>query len=140
MERLWGFLSIKEGLRSRLRSQTSGEREGLTRHATDLSLAYNFLTPLTNLNVERPQVMANGSMAPPPPPTATPSSSRSQGPGGPANELAEEEEEEEVEEDRARVGNRKPARSQGAASGNAIGNAIRLAWSWVTRAVIGRCY
>uniref|UniRef100_A0A8C4YYH6 Inter-alpha-trypsin inhibitor heavy chain 5 n=1 Tax=Gadus morhua TaxID=8049 RepID=A0A8C4YYH6_GADMO len=86
VERLWGFLSIKEGLRSRLRSQTSGEREGLTRHATDLSLAYNFLTPLTNLNVERPQVMANGSMAPPPPPTAAPSSSRSQGPGGPANE------------------------------------------------------
>ncbi|CAL8328210.1 unnamed protein product [Boreogadus saida] len=127
VERLWGFLSIKEGLRSRLRSQTSGEREGLTRHATDLSLAYNFLTPLTNLNVERPQVMANGSMAPPPPPTAAPSSSRSQGPGGPANELEEEEEEEEEggEEDRARVGNRKPARSQGAASGNAIGGVVR---------------
>ncbi|KAG7265628.1 hypothetical protein CRUP_023129 [Coryphaenoides rupestris] len=75
VERLWGFLSIQEGLRTRLRSQTSAGREGAIRHATDLSLVYNFLTPLTSLEVEKPRVLPDGSMAPPPPPPPTPSSS-----------------------------------------------------------------
>ncbi|KAM8882982.1 inter-alpha-trypsin inhibitor heavy chain H5 [Synchiropus picturatus] len=66
VERLWGFLSVKEGLRSRLRSKTSKEREDLTRQATNLSLTYHFLTPLTNLVVERPEVLADGTMAPAP--------------------------------------------------------------------------
>ncbi|XP_037317864.2 inter-alpha-trypsin inhibitor heavy chain H5 [Pungitius pungitius] len=72
VERLWGFLSVKDGLRSRLRSQTSAEREDHVRRVANLSLTYNFLTPLTHLVVERPEVLADGTMAtapasPPPP-------------------------------------------------------------------------
>ncbi|TMS02933.1 Inter-alpha-trypsin inhibitor heavy chain H5 [Larimichthys crocea] len=66
VERVWGFLSVKEGLRSRLRSQTSKEREGHTQQATNLSLNYHFLTPLTNLVVEKPEVLSDGTMAPAP--------------------------------------------------------------------------
>eukprot|EP00066_Takifugu_rubripes_P022258 XP_011611524.1 PREDICTED: inter-alpha-trypsin inhibitor heavy chain H5 [Takifugu rubripes] len=65
VERLWGFLSVKEGLRSRLRSQTSREREDHIQQATNLSLTYNFLTPLTNMVVEKPSVLADGTTAPP---------------------------------------------------------------------------
>ncbi|XP_056280577.1 inter-alpha-trypsin inhibitor heavy chain H5 [Pseudoliparis swirei] len=63
VERLWGFLSVKDGLRSRLRSQTSKEREDHSRRATDLSLTYRFLTPLTHLVVEKPEVLADGTVA-----------------------------------------------------------------------------
>lgn len=73
VERLWGFLSIKEGLRSRLRSQTRKEREGHIQQATNLSLNYHFLTPLTNMVVEKPEVLADGTMAPAP--TASPAPS-----------------------------------------------------------------
>ncbi|XP_041819943.1 inter-alpha-trypsin inhibitor heavy chain H5 [Chelmon rostratus] len=66
VERVWGFLSIKEGIRSRLRVQTSKEREGHIQQATNLSLSYHFLTPLTNLVVEKPEVLADGTMAPAP--------------------------------------------------------------------------
>ncbi|XP_071379216.1 inter-alpha-trypsin inhibitor heavy chain H5 isoform X2 [Centroberyx affinis] len=66
VERVWGFLSVKEGLQSRLRSQTSKEREGHIQQATNLSLAYHFLTPLTSLVVEKPEVLADGTMAPAP--------------------------------------------------------------------------
>ncbi|KAK2859128.1 hypothetical protein Q5P01_003748 [Channa striata] len=69
-ERVWGFLSVKEGLRSRLRSQTSKERDDHTQQAANLSLTYHFLSPLTNLVVEQPEVLADGSMAPAP--TITP--------------------------------------------------------------------
>lgn len=65
VERLWGFLSVKEGLRSRLRSQTSREREDHIQQATNLSLTYNFLTPLTNMVVEKPSILADGTTAPP---------------------------------------------------------------------------
>ncbi|XP_054480726.1 inter-alpha-trypsin inhibitor heavy chain H5 [Anoplopoma fimbria] len=72
VERVWGFLSVKDGLRSRLRSQTSKEREDHIQQATNLSMTYHFLTPLTNLVVEKPEVLADGSMAPAPtiPPSA----------------------------------------------------------------------
>ncbi|XP_034019042.1 inter-alpha-trypsin inhibitor heavy chain H5 [Thalassophryne amazonica] len=63
VERVWGFLSIKEGLRSRLRSQTRKEREDHTQQATNLSLSYHFLTPLTSLVVEKPEVLDEGTMA-----------------------------------------------------------------------------
>lgn len=62
-ERVWGFLSVKEGLRSRLRSQTSKEREDHAHQATNLSLTYHFLTPLTDLVVEKPEVLAGGALA-----------------------------------------------------------------------------
>ncbi|XP_072309848.1 inter-alpha-trypsin inhibitor heavy chain H5 [Eucyclogobius newberryi] len=65
-ERVWGFLSVKDGLRSRLKSQTSKEREEHIKQATNLSLTYNFLTPLTSLEVEKPEVLNDGTMAPAP--------------------------------------------------------------------------
>ncbi|KAF5907989.1 inter-alpha-trypsin inhibitor heavy chain H5, partial [Clarias magur] len=60
VERLWGFLSVKDGLNGRLKSHTSSERENFTQRATELSLSYNFLTPLTEMNVDAPQVLTNG--------------------------------------------------------------------------------
>ncbi|XP_016418723.1 inter-alpha-trypsin inhibitor heavy chain H5-like [Sinocyclocheilus rhinocerous] len=63
VERLWGYLSVKDGLKGRLRSQTSAERENYTQHTTNLSLTYNFLTPLTQMIVEKPQVLADGTLA-----------------------------------------------------------------------------
>ncbi|KAM4712016.1 inter-alpha-trypsin inhibitor heavy chain H5 isoform 1-T1 [Anableps anableps] len=62
VERVWGFLSVKEGLRARLRSQTSKEREDHIQQATNLSLTYHFLTPLTNMVLEKPEVLADGTM------------------------------------------------------------------------------
>uniref|UniRef100_A0A668V8S4 Inter-alpha-trypsin inhibitor heavy chain 5 n=1 Tax=Oreochromis aureus TaxID=47969 RepID=A0A668V8S4_OREAU len=82
VERVWGFLSIKEGLRSRLRSQTSKDREGHTQQATNLSMTYHFLTPLTNMVVEKPEVLTDGTMAPAP--TITPGAGEAT---SPANEL-----------------------------------------------------
>lgn len=74
VERLWGYLSVKDGLKDRLRSQTSSERDNYTQHATNLSLTYNFFTPLTQMIVEKPQVLPDGTLAkaepteaPPPP-------------------------------------------------------------------------
>lgn len=87
VERVWGFLSVKDGLRSRLRSQTSKERENHTMQATNLSLTYHFLTPLTNIVVEKPEVLADGTMAPSP--TVTPGAGKA---ASPANELPEETE------------------------------------------------
>uniref|UniRef100_A0A673J482 Inter-alpha-trypsin inhibitor heavy chain 5 n=1 Tax=Sinocyclocheilus rhinocerous TaxID=307959 RepID=A0A673J482_9TELE len=63
VERLWGYLSVKDELKGRLRSLTSAERENYTQHATNLSLTYNFLTPLTQMIVEKPQVLADGTLA-----------------------------------------------------------------------------
>uniref|UniRef100_A0A671N265 Inter-alpha-trypsin inhibitor heavy chain 5 n=1 Tax=Sinocyclocheilus anshuiensis TaxID=1608454 RepID=A0A671N265_9TELE len=63
VERLWGYLSVKDGLKGRLRSQTSAEWENYMQHATNLSLTYNFLTPLTQMIVEKPQVLADGTLA-----------------------------------------------------------------------------
>ncbi|KAM4614769.1 inter-alpha-trypsin inhibitor heavy chain H5 [Polymixia lowei] len=88
VERVWGFLSVKEGLRSRLRSQTSKEREGHIEQATNLSLTYHFLTPLTNMVVERPEVLADGTMAPAP--TTAPATDKV---ASSANELLDEVEE-----------------------------------------------
>ncbi|XP_047430658.1 inter-alpha-trypsin inhibitor heavy chain H5 [Mugil cephalus] len=82
VERVWGFLSVKEGLRSRLRSQTSKEREDHTQQATNLSLNYHFLTPLTNMAVEKPEIMADGSLAPAP--AITPGAGEA---SSPANDL-----------------------------------------------------
>ncbi|XP_045071505.1 inter-alpha-trypsin inhibitor heavy chain H5-like isoform X2 [Coregonus clupeaformis] len=94
VERVWGFLSVKEGLRSRLKSQTSREREGHTQQATDLSLAYHFLTPLTSLVVEKPQVLADGTMAEDTP-TPTPVTTETDKKAASANELSDETEGEE---------------------------------------------
>lgn len=82
VERVWGFLSVKDELRSRLRSQTRREREDHTQQATNLSMTYHFLTPLTNMVVEKPEVLADGTMAPAP--TITPAADEA---ASPANEL-----------------------------------------------------
>ncbi|KAJ8006943.1 hypothetical protein DPEC_G00112450 [Dallia pectoralis] len=94
VERVWGFLSVKERLRSRLKSQTSSEREEHTQQATNLSLAYHFLTPLTSLVVEKPHVLADGTMAQvtPTPTTATTQTDKE---AASANELSDETEMEE---------------------------------------------
>ncbi|KAK7891842.1 hypothetical protein WMY93_023805 [Mugilogobius chulae] len=86
-ERVWGFLSVKDGLRSRLKSKTSKEREEHIQQATNLSLTYNFLTPLTNLVVEKPEVLADGTMAPVPTISPAPVA------GDSANSLSEDTEE-----------------------------------------------
>uniref|UniRef100_A0A3Q0R3G5 Inter-alpha-trypsin inhibitor heavy chain 5 n=1 Tax=Amphilophus citrinellus TaxID=61819 RepID=A0A3Q0R3G5_AMPCI len=85
VERVWGFLSIKEGLRSRLRSQTSKEREDHTQQAANLSMTYHFFTPVTNMVVEKPEVLADGTMAPAP--TITPEAGED---ASPANELPDD--------------------------------------------------
>lgn len=85
VERLWGFLSVKEGLNGRLRSHTSSEREDFTKRATELSLSYNFLTPLTQMKVETPEVLDDGTIAEAEP-TGAPTSQSDL-----ANQLAEEE-------------------------------------------------
>lgn len=94
VERVWGFLSVKEGLRSRLKSHTSREREGHTQQATDLSLTYHFLTPLTSLMVEKPQVLADGTMAEDTP-TPTPVTTETYKKAASDNELSDETEGEE---------------------------------------------
>lgn len=115
VERVWGFLSVKERLRSRLRSQTSKEREDHIQRATNLSLTYHFLTPLTNLVVEKPEVMADGTMAPAPtiPPSAGEAVST-------ANELPADTEEEKAEKP-----NEKPG-SQTSSLSNQIGESPRF--------------
>ncbi|KAF4079583.1 hypothetical protein AMELA_G00179670 [Ameiurus melas] len=85
VERLWGFLSVKDGLNGRLRSRTSSERENFTQRATELALSYNFLTPLTEMKVETPQVLVDGTVAEAEPTEAPPAHSDM------ANQLAEEE-------------------------------------------------
>lgn len=115
VERLWGFLSVKEGLRSRLRSQTSREREGHIQQATNLSLAYHFLTPLTNLVVEKPEVLADGTMAPAP--TVSPVAGEA---ASPANELPGD-----IEDGNPQRPNRKPG-SQTSSLRNTIGEVLWL--------------
>ncbi|XP_040885806.1 inter-alpha-trypsin inhibitor heavy chain H5 [Toxotes jaculatrix] len=114
VERVWGFLSVKEGLRSRLRSQTSKEREGHTHQATNLSLTYHFLTPLTNLVVEKPEVLADGTMAPAP--TITPSAGDSV---STANELPSDTEDRKPQKPDGKPG------SQTSSLSNTVGKAER---------------
>lgn len=113
VERVWGFLSVKEGLRSRLRSQTSREREGHTDKATNLSVTYHFLTPLTNLVVEKPEVLADGTMAPAP--TTAPAAGEAV---SAANELPDNTEDRKPE-----TSNRQPGRQASPAS-NTIGELV----------------
>lgn len=99
VERVWGFLSVKEELRSRLRSQTSKEREDHTQHATNLSLTYHFLTPLTNMVVEKPEVRADGIMVPAP--TITPAAGEA---ASPVNELSGDSDDEKPQKPAGKVG------------------------------------
>ncbi|KAL3977120.1 G protein-coupled receptor [Sarotherodon galilaeus] len=114
VERVWGFLSIKEGLRSRLRSQTSKDREGHTQQATNLSMTYHFLTPLTSMVVEKPEVLTDGSMAPAP--TITPGAGEAT---SPANELPGDT------DDREQQTPGRNLNSQALSQSNTIGKVVR---------------
>uniref|UniRef100_A0A3Q2XTZ5 Inter-alpha-trypsin inhibitor heavy chain 5 n=1 Tax=Hippocampus comes TaxID=109280 RepID=A0A3Q2XTZ5_HIPCM len=63
VQRVWGFVTVKEELRSRLCSRTSREREEHVQRATNLSLAYHFLTPVTKM-LRRRQRQLGGPAAP----------------------------------------------------------------------------
>ncbi|KAI4876006.1 hypothetical protein NFI96_024421, partial [Prochilodus magdalenae] len=53
-ERLWAYLTIQQLLDKRDKC-TPEERENITAEALDLSLRYNFVTPLTSMVVTKPQ-------------------------------------------------------------------------------------
>lgn len=114
VERVWGFLSVKEGLRSRLRVQTSKEREDHIRQATNLSMTYHFLTPLTNLVVEKPEVLADGTMAPAP--TISPAAGEAV---STANELPADTDDGKPQKPSGKTG------SQTSPLSNTIGKAVR---------------
>ncbi|XP_038667815.1 inter-alpha-trypsin inhibitor heavy chain H5 [Scyliorhinus canicula] len=51
LQRAWSYLTVKELLRSRLKSGSSRVKEILSDKARNLSLEYHFVTPLTSLSV-----------------------------------------------------------------------------------------
>ncbi|XP_078409096.1 inter-alpha-trypsin inhibitor heavy chain H5 [Cetorhinus maximus] len=61
IQRAWGYLTIKELLRSRLKNGSSREKEILSDKARNLSLEYHFVTPLTSLNVMSSDEQSSGS-------------------------------------------------------------------------------
>ncbi|KAM5280510.1 inter-alpha-trypsin inhibitor heavy chain H3 [Ctenodactylus gundi] len=54
IERLWAYLTIEQLLDKRKNAQGE-EKENLTAKALDLSLKYNFVTPLTSMIVTKPE-------------------------------------------------------------------------------------
>ncbi|XP_077999603.1 inter-alpha-trypsin inhibitor heavy chain H3-like [Glandiceps talaboti] len=55
VQRLWAYLTIKEILRKRVLTEDVTEKEALSQRALDLSLKYNFVTPLTSMLVVKPE-------------------------------------------------------------------------------------
>ncbi|NXA33444.1 ITIH3 inhibitor, partial [Eudromia elegans] len=58
IERLWAYLTIEQLLEKRI-AATGEEKENLTAEALDLSLKYNFVTPLTSMVVTKPEDLDN---------------------------------------------------------------------------------
>ncbi|NWJ02154.1 ITIH3 inhibitor, partial [Crypturellus undulatus] len=58
IERLWAYLTIEQLLEKRI-AATGEEKENLTAEALDLSLKYNFVTPLTSMVVTKPEDLEN---------------------------------------------------------------------------------
>ncbi|KAM7134137.1 inter-alpha-trypsin inhibitor heavy chain H6 [Macrochelys suwanniensis] len=54
VQRLWAYYTIQELLRARFGSNDTAARRLLTEKATNLSLKYNFVTPVTSLVVVKP--------------------------------------------------------------------------------------
>ncbi|NWU26771.1 ITIH5 inhibitor, partial [Dyaphorophyia castanea] len=52
IERAWSYLTIKELLNSRLKSDDSQEKDNLMEKAKSMALAYNFVTPFTVLKMK----------------------------------------------------------------------------------------
>ncbi|KAM9113415.1 LOW QUALITY PROTEIN: inter-alpha-trypsin inhibitor heavy chain H6 [Pangshura tecta] len=55
VQRLWAYFTIQELLRARFHSNDTAARRLLTEKATNLSLTYNFVTPVTSLVVVKPE-------------------------------------------------------------------------------------
>ncbi|KAH0628867.1 hypothetical protein JD844_010468 [Phrynosoma platyrhinos] len=54
VQRLWAYFTIQDLLQARFRANDTATRRLLTEKATNLSLKYNFVTPVTSLIVVRP--------------------------------------------------------------------------------------
>ncbi|XP_078092042.1 inter-alpha-trypsin inhibitor heavy chain H5 [Mustelus asterias] len=61
VQRAWSYLTIKELLRSRLKSGNRREKKILSDKARNLSLEYHFVTPLTSLSVKSLDEQSIGS-------------------------------------------------------------------------------
>ncbi|XP_053870720.1 inter-alpha-trypsin inhibitor heavy chain H6 [Malaclemys terrapin pileata] len=59
VQRLWAYFTIQELLRARFHSNDTAARRLLTEKATNLSLKYNFVTPVTSLVVVKPEEEEN---------------------------------------------------------------------------------
>ncbi|XP_043946467.1 inter-alpha-trypsin inhibitor heavy chain H6 [Protopterus annectens] len=55
VQRLWAYFTIKELLTARLKATDTAARRLLTDKATNLSLKYNFVTPVTSLVIVKPE-------------------------------------------------------------------------------------
>ncbi|XP_069793289.1 inter-alpha-trypsin inhibitor heavy chain H3-like [Narcine bancroftii] len=60
-ERLWAYLTIKQLLNQRV-SVSGNEKKNLTDRILELSLKYNFVTPLTSMVVTKPEKTKNESL------------------------------------------------------------------------------
>ncbi|XP_048465958.1 inter-alpha-trypsin inhibitor heavy chain H5 [Rhincodon typus] len=61
IQRAWGYLAIKDLLRLQLKSSNSKVKEILSEKAKNLSLEYNFITPVTSLRVKSSDEQSSGS-------------------------------------------------------------------------------
>ncbi|XP_038604433.1 inter-alpha-trypsin inhibitor heavy chain H6 isoform X2 [Tachyglossus aculeatus] len=55
VQRLWAYFTIQDLLQARFKANDTATRRLLTEKATNLSLKYNFVTPVTSLIVVRPE-------------------------------------------------------------------------------------
>ncbi|KAG8447787.1 hypothetical protein GDO86_015046 [Hymenochirus boettgeri] len=55
VQRLWAYFTIKDLLQARIKANDTLARRLLTEKATNLSLKYNFVTPVTSLIVVKPE-------------------------------------------------------------------------------------
>ncbi|MEE6505742.1 hypothetical protein FKM82_005644 [Ascaphus truei] len=55
VQRLWAYFTIKDLLQARVKANDTAARRLLTEKATNLSLKYNFVTPVTSLIVVKPE-------------------------------------------------------------------------------------
>ncbi|XP_013922047.1 PREDICTED: inter-alpha-trypsin inhibitor heavy chain H6 [Thamnophis sirtalis] len=55
VQRLWAYFTIQDLLQARFRANDTTARHLLTEKATNLSIKYNFVTPVTSLVVVRPE-------------------------------------------------------------------------------------
>nr|XP_006005468.1 PREDICTED: inter-alpha-trypsin inhibitor heavy chain H6 [Latimeria chalumnae] len=55
VQRLWAYFTIQELLQARIRANDTTAKRLLTEKATNLSLKYNFVTPVTSLVVVKPE-------------------------------------------------------------------------------------